>query len=51
MSNNSWVKKHKKACDEKSQVVETKMGKIEYSIKGSAPYVLCIHGTPGMHDG
>jgi hypothetical protein len=28
----------------------TKKGLIEYSIKGEAPYILFIHGTPGGHD-
>ena len=26
-------------------------GEVEYCIKGEAPYVLVLHGTPGMHDG
>ena len=24
---------------------------MEYSIKGQAPYLLALHGTPGIHDG
>jgi 2-hydroxy-6-oxonona-2,4-dienedioate hydrolase len=51
ISNKRWVKKHKRLNDEKSQIVSTDLGNVEYSIKGSPPYVLCLHGTPGMHDG
>jgi hypothetical protein len=29
----------------------TKKGAIEVNTKGNAPYVLCLHGAPGMHDG
>jgi pimeloyl-ACP methyl ester carboxylesterase len=38
---------HEKAA----KIADTPLGKIEYSIKGEAPYLLAIHGTPGMHDG
>ena len=29
----------------------TRKGPVEYTKKGSAPYILIFHGTPGMHDG
>lgn len=28
----------------------TKMGQIEYSLRGKAPYIVMVHGTPGGHD-
>ena len=34
-----------------SKVVETTYGFVEYCVKGEAPYILVLHGTPGMHDG
>ena len=34
-----------------SNIAETAYGEVEYSIKGEAPYVLWLHGTPGCHDG
>ena len=32
-------------------IVQTAKGQVEYFKTGKAPYVLCLHGTPGMHDG
>ena len=44
--------KNKRALyDRASEVAVTPLGDVEYSIKGKAPYVLCLHGTPGCHDG
>jgi len=33
-----------------SQVVETARGPIEFARRGSAPYVVILHGTPGGHN-
>ena len=51
ISNKMWRKKHLANNDAKAEIVETAKGKVEYSKKGNAPYILCIHGMPGMHDG
>ena len=32
-------------------MVETALGTVEYSIRGKAPYLLALHGSPGLHDG
>ena len=32
-------------------MIETKLGKIEINRKGSAPWIICLHGAPGLHDG
>ena len=34
-----------------AKLVETPLGTIEYSMKGNAPWILGLHGTPGFHDG
>ena len=34
-----------------SEIIMTKKGPIEINKKGNAPYILCLHGSPGMHDG
>ena len=37
--------------DAASEVITTKKGVVEFSKKGSGPYVMMLHGTPGSHDG
>jgi len=51
VKNDTWLKKHKVGQEEVAKIAKTKKGNVEYSIKGNAPYVLCLHGTPGLHDG
>ena len=34
-----------------SEIIQTKKGPIEINKRGKAPYMLCLHGTPGIHDG
>ena len=34
-----------------SEIIQTKRGPIEINKKGNAPYILCLHGSPGIHDG
>ena len=34
-----------------SILVETAFGPVEYSKQGQAPYILLMHGSPGIHDG
>lgn len=46
-----WLKSNKKRIEASAVVYKTPLGNIEYSIKGSEPFVLCIHGMPGLHDG
>ena len=49
--NNVQVKDKRALYDRASEVAVTPLGDVEYSIKGKAPYVMCLHGTPGCHDG
>ena len=37
--------------DSSSEVITTKKGIIEFAKKGSGPYVMMLHGSPGVHDG
>lgn len=39
-----------KAIQAESRVVPTPQGPVEYQVKGSAPYILLFHGTPGGCD-
>ena len=50
-SNRKWKDMVITKFESCSQVVQTKKGPIEFSKKGNAPYCVCFHGTPGMHDG
>ena len=34
-----------------AEVIQTSRGPVEYCKKGKAPYMLCINGTPTLHDG
>ena len=45
------VSRWRRRLNSTGKIIETSMGRIEYSILGNAPYVLALHGTPGMHDG
>ena len=37
--------------DSASEIITTKKGVVEFSKKGSGPYVMMLHGIPGTHDG
>ena len=50
-SNSSYKKKFKAELEANSEIIETKKGPVEINRKGNAPYMLCFHGTPGIHDG
>ena len=47
----SFVNQVKREAEGASQIIKTKKGEIEVNTKGKAPYVLCLHGAPGIHDG
>ena len=49
--NTNWKKRTQAELEAVSEIIQTKKGPIEISKKGNAPYVLCLHGTPGIHDG
>ena len=51
ISNSRWRRMVKTKFEACSEVVQTKKGPIEFAKKGNAPYALCLHGSPGMHDG
>ena len=50
-STSSWKKKMKAEIESTAEVIQTKRGPIEIFKKGNGPYALCLHGTPGIHDG
>ncbi len=45
-----WKKDRVAALEAGSQVVETRMGPVEYVDEGSGPAVLVLHGAPGGYD-
>ena len=50
-SNNKWREATVAKYVAVSEVAQTARGPVEYSKKGQAPYILCVHGAPGSHDG
>ncbi len=50
MNNSSWRARRLALLEAESEVVETACGPIEIVRRGSAPYVLHLHGTPGGYD-
>ena len=51
IQNNIIIKEKRAVYDKASDIAKIPLGEIEYSIKGKAPWLLCLHGTPGCHDG
>ena len=51
ISNNKRRKTRILKLESTSRIAHTEKGPVEYSIKGNAPYVLGINGTPSLHDG
>lgn len=45
-----WKKDRVAALEAGSQVVETRLGDVEYSDDGNGPVVLVLHGAPGGYD-
>jgi pimeloyl-ACP methyl ester carboxylesterase len=45
-----WRKRALAQLQEESRIVETRLGLIEYSVTGSGPAVLILHGSPGGYD-
>ena len=50
-STSSFKKKVKAEIESTAEIIQTKNGPVEVNRRGNAPYALCLHGTPGVHDG
>ena len=48
---NSFANNVRMQCEGSSEIIMTKKGAIEINRKGNAPYAICLHGAPGIHDG
>ncbi len=46
----SWRRRELARLQEESSIGETRLGPVEYSIMGSGPAVLILHGSPGGYD-
>ena len=46
-----WRKAKVAQCVQASELAQTARGPVEYSKVGQAPWILALHGSPGMHDG
>jgi pimeloyl-ACP methyl ester carboxylesterase len=50
MRNSSWRAERLVLLEAESEVAPTTCGAIEFALRGSAPYVLHLHGTPGGYE-
>lgn len=48
--NKKWLASRLDELEGASEVMDTSHGPVEFSLQGSAPYMLVFHATPGGHD-